>query len=580
MANPFDFSKELGAWKTGAAWGKVGLRLGRTWGANRQRAELTERYGAETAEAVIQAIIAGRNTAPIIERAERLKREKEERDALLANPPPLHGSAAWASQDQLKPFLKDRADFDNPRSIVLGTYVPQGSSEPKFVHWDDEGHLLTLAPTRTGKSVTTIIPNLLRYRGSAIVFDPKGELYEKTSAWRRDNVGPVYRIAPFDDGSDPATEGFPRHGLNPLAEVRSQRDARAIAQLMFPKDPNASEFFNDDAASFLTAVIQYILKVAPEHLRNFATVREAVSAPLDKFSKLVAKMRTSAIPSVREAADNVLGKSKDRGLPNLRDTLHSKLSLWSDPEVVALTDRDDFRFSSLKDQAATVYITVPFRLIEPYAPVLKVILKSALDGTSETQRKPKYPVLFVLDEFLSLGPFNEFRSAIRTHASAGVRLWFFLQELGELQRHYPGTAWQAFFNTSARQFFGIDDQFTAGVIAEALGNQTLAYRSTQAGSNTTAQLGSWSEDGSAGVAISQGESIQFVGRPLMSPDEIMAELSGWQSSGTRRGIVHLRGARPFKVELVPFDYSETCKARIGAYRVGDGNGSGIGKTKT
>jgi len=580
MANPFDLSKELALLKGTAGWAKLGWRMGRTWGANRQREELTAQYGAETAEAIVQAIIAGRNTAPIIERAERLKKEKEERDALLANPPPLHGSAAWASPDQLQPFLKDRADFDSPQSIVLGTYFPAGSTQPKYVHWDDEGHLLTLAPTRTGKSVTTIIPNLLRYRGSAIVFDPKGELYEKTSAWRAANVGPVYRIAPFDDGSDPTTRGFPRHGLNPLAEVRSQRDARAIAQLMFPRDPHAPEFFNDDAASFLTAVIQYVLTSAPEHRRNFPTVREAVSAPIDKFKKLVSKMRMSPVASIREAADNVLGKSPDRGLPNLRDTLHSKLSLWSDPEVVALTDRDDFRFSSLKDHPATVYITVPFRLIETYAPVLKVILKSALDGTSETQRKPKYPVLFVLDEFLSLGPFPEFRSAIRTHASAGVRLWFFLQELGELQKNYPGTSWHAFFNTSARQFFGIDDQFTAGVIAEALGNQTLAFRSTQVGTNTTAQLGNWSEDGSAGVAVSHGESIQFVGRPLMSPDEIMADLSGWKPNNTRNGIVHLRGARPFKVVLVPYEHSETCKARIGAYRVGESDGAGADTSKT
>ncbi|WP_410052328.1 type IV secretory system conjugative DNA transfer family protein [Bradyrhizobium sp. SZCCHNRI1029] len=61
------------------------------------------------------------------------------------------------------------------------------------MHWDGDGHLLTLAPTRSGKSVTTIIPNLLRYRGSAVFLDPKGDLYEATSAWRPANVGPSAR---------------------------------------------------------------------------------------------------------------------------------------------------------------------------------------------------------------------------------------------------------------------------------------------------------------------------------------------------------------------------------------------------
>ncbi|WP_247565243.1 type IV secretory system conjugative DNA transfer family protein [Bradyrhizobium sp. 151] len=72
--------------------------------------------------------------------------------------------------------------------------------------------MLTLAPTR--------------YRGSAVVLDPKGELYDATSAWRAANVGPVYRIAPFDKEGDRKTQGYPRHGFNPLAvSGRSTRHA-------------------------------------------------------------------------------------------------------------------------------------------------------------------------------------------------------------------------------------------------------------------------------------------------------------------------------------------------------------------
>lgn len=567
VAGPFDVSRELGALRSAGKMARWSYKLGRQWGANRHRQRLTEEYGPEVAEAAVAAIAAGRDPAPILAQADRLKREAAEREELLKNPPPIHGSAAWATAEQIQPFLKDRSSFDHPSSIILGTYWDGQAS--RFVHWDDDGHLLTLAPTRSGKSVTTIIPNLLRYRGSAVVLDPKGELYETTSAWRAANVGPVYRIAPFDTGADPATARFPRHGFNPLAEISTQQEARAIAQLMFPRDPNATEFFNDDAVSFLTAVIQFVLATAPPNRRNLGSVREAVSAPYAVFLKLVSLMRSSKLTAVREAADNVLGKSKDRGLPNLRDTLHSKLALWSDPAVVAATDRDDVRFRSLKDRPATVYITIPFTLVEPYAPVLRVILQSALDAMTTNPAMPHIPVLFILDEFLSLGPFPEFRNAIRTHASAGVRLWFFLQDLGTLQHFYPGSSWQPFFNTSARQFFGTDDPFTAELIASSryLGNQTVAYRSTQAGSNSSAQLTGWLGDSSNSVAVSNGESIHFVGRPLMSPDEMMEELSGWLPNNTRNGIVHLRGPRPFKVSLVPYEYSDTCKSRIGAYCV-------------
>ncbi len=185
--------------------------------------------------------------------------------------------------------------------------------------------------------------------------------------------------------------------------------------------------------------------------------------------------------------------------------------------------------------------------------------------------KPKYPVLFVLDEFLSLGPFADFRNAIRTHASAGVRLWFFLQDMGTLEEHYPGTGWHAFLNTSVKQFFGIDDPFTAELVGRYLGNQTVAYRSSQTGGNVSAQMGSWQENGSAGVSLTIGESIQFLGRPLMTPDEVMAEVSDWHADGTRTGIVHIRGPRAFKVRLVPYEFSDTCRGRLGAYHGGGAN---------
>jgi Type IV secretory system Conjugative DNA transfer len=381
VGGPFDISKELGIIKSAAGWSRWGWKAGRHWKASRVRKQIEEQYDAETAEAVAAAIASGRNPQPILERAERRKAESAEREKLLTNPPPLHRSAAWATAKDLSRFLKGRDSFDTQSSILLGTFLEDGAQDPAgFVHWDGDGHLLTLAPTRSGKSVTTIIPNLLRYRGSAVVLDPKGELYEATSAWRAANVGPVYRIAPFDDGSDPTTQGFPKHGLNPLARIRSQHQARGQAQLMFPRDPNGQEFFNDDAVSFLTGLILYVLDSAPEHRRNLGTVREATAASLDRFKHLVTLMAGSRLPGVREAANTVLGKSGDRGLPNLRDTLHSKLSLWSDPALLEVTDRNDVDFARLKDHQATVYITVPLNLLEPYAPFVKVLLKAALDA--------------------------------------------------------------------------------------------------------------------------------------------------------------------------------------------------------
>lgn len=563
--NPFDEGLDFArqSWK----WGKVGHQIGRTWRAKRERQKAEAEFGPEVADAVEAAVRAGRDPSPIYERARQARRDREERDKLLREPPPLHGSARWAKPGELGKVLKGRDAFDTPSSILLGSYTDEGFTErTEFVHWDDDGHLLTIAPTRSGKAQTVIIPNLLRYRGSAVVLDPKGELYEAASAWRAANVGPVYRWAPFDDGA----RGFPRHRFNPLAGVRSEHDARLLAEQFFPKDPHASDFFSDDAIAFLTALMLFVRDEAPADARHLAMVHKLATLPLAEFRGLVERrMAKSALHTVRAAADNILNKSGDRGLPNFRDTLHSKFARWGSPELLDSFKGHEFDFGALKDGPATVYLDVPFELMKPYAPVLRVILKAALDAMLHNRTLPRIPVLFVLDEFLQLGPFPEFRDAIRTHAGAGVRLWFFLQDYAGLQEHYRD-GWMPFFNCAVRQFFGINDPFTAELVGKFLGVGTQAFLATNMGSNLSAQGGGgWfgGNTGGASTSMSTGESIQFIGRPLMTPDEVMAELSSWHDGGWRWGIVDLAAAkRPFRVRLSVVANSPTCKARLGAFQ--------------
>ena len=79
------------------------------------------------------------------------------------------------------------------------------------VHWKAERIRKQVEAEYDAETAEAVVAaNLLRYRGSAVVIDPKGELYEANSVWRAANFGPVYRIAPFDDGSDPATVAYAR----------------------------------------------------------------------------------------------------------------------------------------------------------------------------------------------------------------------------------------------------------------------------------------------------------------------------------------------------------------------------------
>lgn len=415
--------------------------------------------------------------------------------------------------------------------------------------------MLTIAPTRSGKGKTTIIPNLLRYQGSCVVLDPKGELFEATSKWRS-TLGPVYRIAPLDDAS-----GKPVHRFDPVGSIKREADARAIAQQMFPRDPKSPAFFADDAVGIMTGIILFVRFKAPPHRRTLATVCQMATLKGQDLLKVARQM--AEFPPSADAGRAILEKDSQRGLRVLQDTLSSKLYEWKDRDIQRSVSGSDVNFESLKDQTATVYVEIPFNMMTTFSGWLRVVLKAALDAMLANPRVPEIPVLFVLDEFLNIGPFPEYRDAIRTHAGAGVRLWFFLQDIHSIEEHYPGNSWRPFLNCAVKQFFGINDDDTARMIGGYLGHKTHAILNTSAGVNVSSQLGGWDGNTTNTSGFSMSESVQFLGRPLLTADEVRELLGGWQGDGWRYGITDIAGTRPFKTQLVVHDKSATCRQRIG-----------------
>ncbi|MGO6982535.1 type IV secretory system conjugative DNA transfer family protein [Rhizobium leguminosarum] len=564
---PLDFNKNLSfALKVF----KLSNKAARHAKARSLRHQVEALYGPEVADAVEAAILSGRDPEPIIERAKQDMAAREERERQLADPPPLYGSAHWPTSADVAPYLRSQDAFSDARSILLGSFNDEGEPKPAgFVHWDGDGHLLTIAPTRSGKGKTTIIPNLLRYKGSCVVLDPKGELFEATSKWRS-TLGPVYRVAPMDENT-----GKPVHRFDPVHRVRRDADARAIAMQMFPRDPKSPAFFSDDAVGFMTAVIMYVRHKAPPHRRTLATVCQMASLKGANLLKIAREME--AFPPSADGARAVLEKDPMRSLKVLQESLTSKLAEWRDSQIQRSLSASDFTFESLKDHTATVYIEIPFDMMETFAGWLRVVLKTALDAMLANPRIPEIPVLFMLDEFLSLGYFPEYRNAIRTHAGAGVRLWFFLQDIASIQDYYPGTSWRTFLNCAVKQFFGINDDDTAQMVGGYLGHKTHGIRTTSASANVSSHLAGWFDDASTNSGFSMTESVQFLGRPLLTGDEVRELLGGWKGKGWRYSITDIAGTRPFKTQLVVHEESDNCRRRIGMMKQGDNNGRNEGE---
>src|SRR6202012_3742083 len=123
-----------------------------------------------------------------------------------------YGSARWATPPEVR-----RAGLLGQDGVVLGRY---GGS---YLRHDGPEHVLCFAPTRSGKGVGLVIPNILTWPNSTIDHDIKGENFQLTSGWRA-RFGSVLLFDPTNPGSA---------AYNPLLEIRKGdfevRDAQNIS---------------------------------------------------------------------------------------------------------------------------------------------------------------------------------------------------------------------------------------------------------------------------------------------------------------------------------------------------------------
>jgi type IV secretion system protein VirD4 len=175
--------------------------------------------------------------------------------AYAARAPDSHGSARWG----------------DPRQYVVAAGPVLGRAGRSLLRYEDEGHILTIAPTGSGKGISAVIPNLLDYPGSVLVLDLKGENYAVTAA-RRARFGPVLVLDPFRiTGADSAAVN-PLDLLDPASEL-CDADAATLAHLLvLPATEGDTAFWEDEAAALLAGLLLYVAALEPEARRHLGTV--------------------------------------------------------------------------------------------------------------------------------------------------------------------------------------------------------------------------------------------------------------------------------------------------------------------
>jgi type IV secretory pathway TraG/TraD family ATPase VirD4 len=121
---------------------------------------------------------------------------------------------------------------------------------------DDDRHVVTIAGSRAGKSSTVLIPNLMRYPGSVVVLDPKGELARACAQQRHKMGQKVFVLDPFGES------GVPTSARNPFSELGMGKpehvsaDAAQLADALIIGN-NKGPHWTDSANNLVRGIIVF-----------------------------------------------------------------------------------------------------------------------------------------------------------------------------------------------------------------------------------------------------------------------------------------------------------------------------------
>ena len=449
-----------------------------------------------------------------------------------------YGSARWAGLEEVR-----TAGMTQSTGVFLGLF------EEHYLRHGGPEHVLTFAPTRSGKGVGLVVPTLLSWPASAVIHDIKGENWSLTAGWRS-----RFSHCLLFNPVDPASAAY-----NPLLEVRrgthEVRDVQNIADILV--DPEGAlerrNHWEKTSHALLVGAILHVLYAGQD--KTLCGVANFLSDPDCTFELTLHRMMSTphlgdaTHPVVASAAREVLNKS-DNERSGVLSTAMSFLGLYRDPTVAEVTSRCDWRIADLisAEHPVSLYLVVPPSDISRTKPLIRLILNrigrrltESLDGSDGIARKHK--LLLMLDEFPALGRLDFFETALAFMAGYGLRAFLIAQSLNQIDKAY-GQNHSILDNCHVRVTFATNDERTAKRISETLGTATeLRAQRNYAGHRLAPWLGH--------LMVSRQETA----RPLLTPGEVMQLPSD-------EAVVMVSGLAPIRAKKIRYFTDTNFKPRV------------------
>jgi type IV secretion system protein VirD4 len=396
--------------------------------------------------------------------------------------------AVWATRHDLRDLVVRRGT-DLTGRIVLGRTPWRQTVASTLRH-----SLLLFGPTLSGKTLSFVIPTVLRWRGPVIATSSKVDLLLATITRRR-RRGRVYLLDPF------RASGMPSIRWSPLVGSRSWAGALDMAYWLtqaasVSHSIQTAEFW-ETLAKNLLAPLLYAAANKPGQTMltvvRWANEYQTAEEVLAVFAAMEQADPDDPGPGLARSAFLASVKADARRKDSIYGTAQVLLDVYKYPAVAETAsgcDIDREAFLRGYDSAGrpvdnTVFVFAPEHRQDQLRPLFEAficwLIRAAEDRYAATGTALDPPLLVMLDEAANIAPLRKLGTYASSLASQGVQLVAVFQNVGQIKDRYGTQASTIVTNFLVKVLMGATtdrellDLLTYLISKEEVAQESLTY---------------------------------------------------------------------------------------------------------
>lgn len=467
-----------------------------------------------------------------------------------------YGTARFSTKAEIKKtYTKIPFDVENWRKgknlpTVQGTVVGCRNKGKRTYALIDEGdvHTMMIGAAGVGKTAFFLYPNIEAACASGMSFlstDLKGDVFRNYGMIAKKYYG--YNVSVIDLRNPTRSDEnnmlhlvnkymdiYKSDKTNLQAKAKAEKYAKITAKTIINigggdySSMGQNAFFYDASEGLLASLILLIAEFGEKNERHIVSVFKMIQdllTPIAEEKKAEKKGQAKPKNGFKILMEKLPDEHKakwlagsalfaaDQAMMSIISTALSRLNSFIDSELEQIlcfgTAIDAEKFCNEK---SAIFIVLPEEDISKYfmvSLIIQQLYREILVIADENGGKLKNRVMFYCDEFGSFPKIEGAEAMFSASRSRRISIVAIIQSFAQLDKNYGREGQEIITDNTQLTIFGgfAPNSQSAEVLSKALGEQTVL-------------------SGSVSHGRDRSQSLQMIGRPLMTPDELKSMPKG------------------------------------------------------